>query len=120
MGGINWFSQKDENGNATTSMEEVIKTAEKFYTELYSDKNEKKNRGVVIERIEMDQGIPKEATNQVNKPLQRMGRGKTGLDCLTPDLIKDAKVISKLDQICKENAYRAKEFIEPGGMLRLY
>ncbi len=39
------FALKDANGNVTTNMDEVVRVAENFYSDLYSDLNEQEDEG---------------------------------------------------------------------------
>lgn len=81
----------------------MVKAAEKFYTNLYSDPNAQEDRGG--EKRCNGPGNPSVTKNEVKFVLREMSRGKArGEDGLTMDQIKDAGdfVIKKLAQVYTE------------------
>ncbi len=68
------FALKDANGNVTSNMEEVLRVAEEFYTELYSDQERQEEE----EHDSLNLEVPVVTVDEVRIALKGMSWGKAG------------------------------------------
>ena len=107
IGKSQMFSLRNSNGEVTNNRDEIIKVAEKFYTDLYSSDDRPNN--VNQEEVNIDTPVPAVTVEEVRTAIRHAKRGKaSGRDNITIDEIKDAgdialEKLAKLYTKCLEN-----------------
>lgn len=95
------FTLKDTNGNVTNDMEEVVRAAEKFYFQFYSDQDEQGDGGEKNDSLNFE--LFSVSMDEVKKALKEMSREEPN-GGPTIDLIKDSGnfILKKEAQIYTE------------------
>ncbi|WP_265430092.1 RNA-directed DNA polymerase, partial [Klebsiella pneumoniae] len=96
------YALKDEQGNITHNMEEILEVAQRFYTKLYASDF---RQGETNERTDLACDVPLVTKEEVKNALKSMKRGKAaGDDGITVDLLKEGGdiVLEKLTVLFSE------------------
>lgn len=96
------YALRDESGNVTNNLDEILTVAERFYSRLYASIS---SPGNITARICVEGEAPEITKDEVEMALKAMKRGKAaGDDGITVDLLKDGGyiVLEKLAKLFSE------------------